>query len=71
MFIKIYSREAEEMTWWLRVHTALTQDPTLVPSTHVWQLTITLTLAVGEPTVSGIFLGHLYPCTCMHTQVTF
>jgi hypothetical protein len=61
------------MAQWLRTHTALAEDPNLVPRTHIGQLT--LSCNSRSNTFSGLCgqCNHMYtdpPYTHTHTRIS-
>ena len=62
LILQLRSLGVGEMAQWLRTHTAITENPSLVSSTHVRCLTDTCSPAQGDPKC-------LSPCRYLHLCV--
>ena len=58
------------MAQWLRVHTALAEDPGSVSNTDISQLTITATLGILTPSSGQLWYlySHIHMSTHTHTH---
>lgn len=67
--LKCKVRETGKVTQWLGAHTVLTEYPSLVPNTHIRQLTMTCNSSPRSKALFWLPQAMAFGCTKLHTDI--